>query len=234
MSPSVITFDCAQTLVNATWDPVGMAKDAAEAIELPVSAEDLKAFGKTVRASWPKICAANETREFAPVDEVWLEITRQWLVSIGQDPGLAGRLKEVSDRFSFHHPSRYFSIYDDVVPSLTRLQLGGYRLAVISNWDRSLPWVLDLFGLRGFFEVVTASLVEGFEKPDQRIFHLTLERMGVRPEDAVHVGDDLVDDVRGAKDAGMKAVLLDRSLVALEKGKLHSLSHLEEAMAWND
>ncbi len=49
----------------------------------------------------------------------------------------------------------------------------------------------------------------GIDKPDPRIFHLAAERMGVRPADALYVGDIFEIDVEGARAAGMHAVLLD-------------------------
>ena len=52
----------------------------------------------------------------------------------------------------------------------------------------------------------TCRLVCGVRKPDPLIFWLTLDELGVAPEHAVHVGDDPVLDVQGAKDAGMRAI----------------------------
>ncbi len=233
MSPSVITFDCAQTLVDATWDPVQMLKDAAAGISLECRPEEFALFGVDVQRAWPQLCGANASRNVEAVDQLWFELTEDWLSQVGRDRALAVPLKALSDTYCFKHPSKYFTLYDDVIPSLTRLQLGGYRLAVISNWDRSLPWILEMFGLTGFFEVASASLVEGVEKPDRRLFELTLEKMGVEPSDAVHVGDDKIDDIAGAHGAGMEAVLIDRSRSVSAEGVIHSLAYLEEAMAWN-
>jgi FMN phosphatase YigB (HAD superfamily) len=47
------------------------------------------------------------------------------------------------------------------------------------------------------------------EKPDPRIFRLALERAGVGPDEAVYVGDLYSVDIRGARAAGIEAVLLD-------------------------
>ena len=58
-------------------------------------------------------------------------------------------------------------------------------------------------GLLAPFKVLTFSDECGIRKPDPEIFRLTLAQIGVRPEEAVHVGDDPVLDVEGARDAGM-------------------------------
>ena len=83
----------------------------------------------------------------------------------------------------------------------------GVRMAIVSNWDNSLHRTLRMFGLTEYFEHVVASLEEGVEKPEARIFQIALERAGVEPGDALHVGDNPIDDWQGAKNVGMRALL---------------------------
>lgn len=93
----------------------------------------------------------------------------------------------------------------DVVEDLARQ---GIVLAVISNTLRTpgvvLGQILDRAGL--VFKVLTFSDEYGIRKPDPQIFKLTLARMGVAPEHAVHVGDDPILDVEGPLEAGMAAI----------------------------
>ena len=50
----------------------------------------------------------------------------------------------------------------------------------------------------------------GVEKPDPRIFHLALKELGVKPGEAVHVGDFYQVDVLGARKAGLReGILID-------------------------
>src|SRR5262249_9716963 len=65
---------------------------------------------------------------------------------------------------------------------------------------------LDRAGLLAPMKVRTFSDECGIRKPDPEIFRLTLQQMGVAPEDAVHVGDDPVLDVEGARDAGVAVI----------------------------
>ncbi|RLE83608.1 MAG: hypothetical protein DRJ41_04620, partial [Thermoprotei archaeon] len=58
-------------------------------------------------------------------------------------------------------------------------------------------------------------------KPDARIFKIALKRLGSRPEEAVHVGDDPLMDVKGAKNAGILPILIDRK--GVYKGKVKTL-----------
>ena len=93
--------------------------------------------------------------------------------------------------------------------ALDRLREAGYRLGVISNSDGRAEEALLAAGLRDYFELVIDSQLVGFEKPDPRIFHVALRRMGLGPAEALYVGDIYEVDVVGARRAGMEVVLLD-------------------------
>ncbi len=104
-----------------------------------------------------------------------------------------------------------FRAFDDVAPALAALRAGGVRLAVVSNWDVSLHEVLASTGLAASVDVVLTSAQEGTQKPAPDLFLRALERLGgIDPADALHVGDDLVADVAGARAAGIEPVLIDR------------------------
>ena len=96
----------------------------------------------------------------------------------------------------------------DTVSTLQRLSDRGHRMAVISNWDETLEFILRRRGLLGFFEFVVSSADLGAAKPDRRIFDAALELANVPPTEAVHVGDEYDADVRGARGVGIRPVLL--------------------------
>jgi putative hydrolase of the HAD superfamily len=110
----------------------------------------------------------------------------------------------------------------------------GIKAAVISNWDYSLHRVLKMFGIYERFVVVKASLEEGVEKPDPRLFQITLQEAGFSPHETFHVGDDLVDDVEGANRFGIRSTLIDRSLAKTERPVICTLADLPEAFGWID
>ena len=84
-----------------------------------------------------------------------------------------------------------------------------YRLGVVSNANGTVRRKLERVGLGGFFELVVDSAEEGIEKPDARLFHVALERLGARPEHAAYVGDLFKVDVVGALAAGLHPILID-------------------------
>ena len=66
-------------------------------------------------------------------------------------------------------------------------------------------------GLERFFDAVVTSQDLGFSKPDPAIFEEALRRIGVPPEQAVMVGNDLDRDVGGASRLGMRTILVTNS-----------------------
>jgi 2-haloalkanoic acid dehalogenase type II len=106
---------------------------------------------------------------------------------------------------------RHLRLFDDVAPALEALRRR-YRLALVSNGlgsDQRLK--LARLGLDPHFEVIAISEELGVTKPEPAIFEHTLERLGVTPSAAIHVGDNPHHDIAGARAAGMRGVWLRRS-----------------------
>jgi putative hydrolase of the HAD superfamily len=103
---------------------------------------------------------------------------------------------------------------EGALAGLTGLVERGLTLAVVSNTMRSpgstLRKVLAAHGLLDIFAHLTFSDEVGVRKPAKEIFLLTLERLGAAPSEAVHVGDDDVLDVAGARGAGLRAIQVRR------------------------
>lgn len=100
--------------------------------------------------------------------------------------------------------------------ALRRLAGTGVTLAILSNSDgtveaRLREEALCQVGTGAGVEVaaVIDSGAVGVAKPDPRIFEIALEAVGVRPEEAVHVGDSLAMDVLGALAAGVTPLHMD-------------------------
>jgi putative hydrolase of the HAD superfamily len=103
-----------------------------------------------------------------------------------------------------------FAAYPDAAPSLRSVRGAGIPVAVVSNWDISLVDTLARTGLTPLVDVVVHSAGVGASKPHPAPFHAALARLGVPAAGAVHVGDDPDADVRGARAAGLRALLLER------------------------
>ncbi len=104
-----------------------------------------------------------------------------------------------------------FEPYPDAAPALRALRAAGVRLVIASNWDCALPDWLGPLGLLELVDGVVTSAEVGADKPDPAVFAAALELAGAEPAAALHVGDSLVNDVEGARAAGLRAVLIARA-----------------------
>jgi HAD superfamily hydrolase (TIGR01549 family) len=100
---------------------------------------------------------------------------------------------------------------DDVYPALTALREMGLRLTIVSNANGTLCAHLARIGLDRYVDCVLDSYDEKVEKPDPRFFAIALERSGGRRESTIHVGDLYNVDIVGARNAGLRGVLLDQA-----------------------
>jgi putative hydrolase of the HAD superfamily len=132
------------------------------------------------------------------------------------------------------------AVDDGARSAFERLRGEGITLALLSNTMRTpgatLRQLLARFGLLDSFAHLTFSDEVGIRKPDPEIFALTLRALGVSPAEAVHVGDDAVLDVHGARAAGLRSVqVTNASLKALGAQRpdavVTSLVHLPDAIA---
>jgi putative hydrolase of the HAD superfamily len=106
---------------------------------------------------------------------------------------------------------RYVALDPEAGPLLRTLRRR-YAVALVSNFDHPphVHRVLSRYGLAEAFDAIVVSAEIGAKKPDPRIFEVALERTGVRPDEAVHVGDT-DDDAQGASRAGIRPILIRRS-----------------------
>ena len=97
------------------------------------------------------------------------------------------------------------------MPSLAALRQRGLKLTVVSNANGKLKLLFERLELAGCVDCLLDSYDEGVEKPDPRYFEIALQRSGARRETTIHVGDLYHVDVVGARNAGLRGVLLDEA-----------------------
>jgi putative hydrolase of the HAD superfamily len=72
----------------------------------------------------------------------------------------------------------------------------------VTNWDVGIGEQLEQAGLAPYLSAIVSSAETGAEKPDPKVFEEALRRVSVRPERAIHIGDDKADQA-GALAAGL-------------------------------
>lgn len=125
--------------------------------------------------------------------------------------------------------STYFELYPEVQETLEKLKTKKIKLAIISNWQRGLKIFCLELGILDYFNDLFVSTELGCQKPDPGIFKTAHEKLQVAPDNILHVGDSLIDDIQGGSSAGFNVVLLDRTNeTALKNENITKISGLDE------
>ena len=109
-------------------------------------------------------------------------------------------------------------LFPEVTNTLHTLKMQGFKLAILSNL--ACPYAQPI---QEHFSTIVDLLIFSFEvgaiKPHPRIFQILCEKLAIAPYLAVMVGDSLSSDIQGARDFGIHAIHLDRSIERKEEEK---------------
>lgn len=239
---ALVTFDFWQTLLAET--PEGLRR--AHALRLAGVREALARAGHAYDGH---AMAEADARALAAFEAIWREhrsmaAPEQIGMFLGAlDPALPGALSAAElaavttayEEPVLSHPP---TVSPGAAEALRWCRARGLAVALISNTGRTpgtvLRRVLEGAGLLDAFLVLTFSDEAGVRKPATEIFRQTLARAGAGAEAAVHVGDDPVTDVAGARAVGMRAlhyVPAGRSAAAPSDGVLRHFGELPAVLA---
>ena len=211
-----ITFDLWETVIRETAESGRKVREARgrnlytllDEQGYPGTLEQVEAACEKVGERLRDIWARHE-------DVSAEEQVRMLLGALDDDDWRAPRDHMVLANLEWAYVSPVLRSLPTLTPGVGELLSGlraQYRLGLICNTGRTpgamLKIVLQRLGVLDHFDVLTFSDVVGVRKPDPQIFSLTLDTLGVPPDRALHVGDDVSTDVRGARQIGMWAVLL--------------------------
>jgi len=211
-----VSFDVGGTLIQP-WPSVGgvYAEVAAQHGVKNISPEKLnKKFASAWRAK----------KNFQHTHEDWAALVDQTFAGLCASRPSQSFFPAIYQRFAELGAWR---MYDDVLPALDALASKDIPLAVISNWDERLRPLLEQFRLDRYFEIIVVSCEVGFAKPSPVIFEHAAKKLGIAPENIMHVGDSAKEDVAGAKAAGLEALLIDRDKTSIQAQQVSSLRQLE-------
>jgi putative hydrolase of the HAD superfamily len=201
-----VLLDAVGTLI-ALREPVGASYSrVAAAHGVAIAAEQLgDAFARAFAAAAPPVFPGA-----APAERPARE--RAWWREIACTAFLAA---DATQRFRdfdacFEDLWRLFASPDawlartGAAEGLVGLRASGRRSAVVSNFDRRLPGILEGLGLAAELDACVLPADAGAAKPDPRIFRCALAKLGARPEEAAFVGDDRERDLAPARALGLR------------------------------
>jgi putative hydrolase of the HAD superfamily len=202
-----VTFDAVNTLIRLSA-PAGETY-AAVALRFGAVLDPIR-LNDAFRQAWKQLPALpDQNGPRADDGRSW------WYEAVATTLTIAGcRVTPFPDYFQavyeeFTRPG-IWQLMPEVADLLAALARAGFRLGVVSNFDRRLYTILDALGVLGRFEHVIVSSEIGADKPSPRIFEEILRRFQVKADEVLHVGDEEETDGAGARAAGMSAFILGR------------------------
>ena len=136
------------------------------------------------------------------------DFTHQRRLSLRRALQLAGDDEAHADAAfeAFYASRNQVEFYPDALDALRRLA-ARRPVAALTNGNADL----ERIGIRAHFHCFVSARDHGHAKPDTPSFHATCERLGVAPADVLHVGDDPLLDIVGARRAGMPSCWINRT-----------------------
>ena len=110
--------------------------------------------------------------------------------------------------YEYYETATSWTVAHGALDAFDRLRARGIKVAVASNWDARLPALLDTLGIRAHVDAVVVSAIEGVEKPSTKFFQAVCDAVSVDADAALHVGDDIENDFKGATNAAFAAAVL--------------------------
>jgi len=136
-------------------------------------------------------------------------VRKKSFAQLSQEIGYSAIQEEafIQDAFEFYISERNkVSLFDDVIPVLEALK-PGYRLGAVTNGNADIYRI----GLGHLFEFSWSAADAGQQKPHPIVFDTLLENLQLKPIEVIHIGDDPVTDIEGARQSNIRAIWLNRN-----------------------
>ena len=227
--PKVIFLDAMGTLFDLRSSVGEIYREYALKYGVKVDAKLLNsAFLDSFKSAPPLAFSIIELESIKQQEFAWWKnVVQIALAQIGVLESFSSFSDFFQDIYLYFATKEPWYVFDDVIPTLQLWQQQGIQLGVISNFDTRLITVLKLLKLEHFFTSLTISSVAGFAKPDQNIFEVALKKHYITAKQAWHIGDSLIEDYQGAKNAGISSFWLNRDSSSLDiEDQLPNLSSL--------
>jgi len=104
-----------------------------------------------------------------------------------------------------------FKSFADSVPALRLVKERKLITGLISNVGQEIESYCRELGFEPFLDYKVTSFEVGYDKPRPEIFRLALDKAGVKANDSIFIGDIYEQDIVGARNVGMKPILISRN-----------------------
>jgi putative hydrolase of the HAD superfamily len=203
-----IFFDAVGTLFRLTKTVGDHYAYVGREVGLDLDAQTLE---RAFRAAWkqmPQRAAIDGPRENDDKGW-WRELVGLVLDQVVPSLGEFDRDNFFEIAYEHFAEAGVWELYPEVPGVLEKLQ-PRFQLAVVSNFDGRLRFILEHLGISKYFAHVFVSSEMGADKPDPEIYRRALKLMNLKPTEVLHVGDDPERDWKAATAAGLSIFQLDR------------------------
>lgn len=147
--------------------------------------------------------------------EWWRNVVRETAVAVGIEPEGGAFEGCFGDLFGHYAAGEAWVAFPEVASVLAELKGRGFRMAVVSNFDRRLHQVLEELDLTRWFDLVLTSADVSARKPSPVLLQVAMHQLAVSPQRTRLVGDSRTADGGAAAAAGVEAFILDRPHITL-------------------
>jgi len=224
-----VFFDAGLTLIRSELPLAERCAQTARTYGFSVTSEQVE---KALPSAMSKMLQShrddpNIWSSDAKVARLW----REYYINVFREVGVDGDLETCAEEIyaQYNRPGAW-TLYPDVLPTLQNLNEQKYIIGVISDWSSNLPAEILLpLGVGPYIDFMVVSTIQREAKPGAGLYREALARANVGPEQAIHVGDNYINDILGARAAGIPGVLLDRDeryLFAVDCPRITTLHEL--------
>ena len=233
-SIKVIFFDAAGTLFHIKGSVADVYLHYAEKYGVKPTSGLTQAvnaaFSQAFRDAPPPVFALGKIEELKQCERLWwFDIVHAVFYRVGMFEGFDEYFEDVFEAFS---GGKHWALYPDTLPVIQELKSKGYELGIISNFDTRLFSVIKDLDIREYFDTITISSLAQAAKPAKQIFEYALSQHVVEPEEALHIGDHVTEDLEGAQKANLKALLISRDVGEVPEAEcIRNLSELPSILS---
>ena len=227
--PKVIFFDAMGTLFDLQSTVGEIYQQRALKYGVTVDAKLLdRAFIESFKSAPPLAFCSVESETIQEQEFAWWKnVVKTTFSQVGALEHFSNFTDFFAEIYTYFATEEPWYVFSDIVPSLKKWQDRGVELGVISNFDSRLNRVLKVLELEQFFTSITISSIAGSAKPEHDIFKIALNKHGLVAQQAWHIGDSLLEDYQGAKNAQINSFWLNRNSASLNiENQLPNLSSL--------
>lgn len=231
MGIKAVLFDLGNTLVKL-WIPETVYHRILTSFKINRSIEEIrealvKAQKDSERLKYEQLFGK------IPYEEYWNKRDGLLLRHLGLPPDRK-LLRKIQTRWFDYAEC---PLFPDVNPVLSKLRERGLKMGIISTaYEQDIDAITQKTGLqKDLFQVIVGADTLKKTKPDPEVFKYALTKLKVKPQETLFVGDEIDADYRGAENAGIHALLIQRTEnKTSQTSDLSTIASLEEVFKYLD